>query len=244
VLRRPLLAVSLLAFAASMVPCRAQNRSDSSKVGIGVTVSTLGVGGEVAVPITGKLNVRGGCNAISYSHTFNKDGTAYAGNLSWRSGEADLDWFPFAGRFHLSPGLLFYNGNKITANSSVAGGQTFTLNGASYMSSTSDPVHGTGNLGFNRVDPSFKLGFGNLVPRNGHHWSFLAEAGFAYQGSPNTALTLAGTACDPNTGTICVNAATDPTVQSNLAAEQSKINHDVSFFRFYPILSVGVGFAF
>lgn len=219
------------------------NVNEQPKVGIGVKVSTLGAGVEVAVPLLRKLNVRGGFNAISYSHNFHQDGILYAGNLSWRSGEASVDWYPFGGPFHLSPGLLAYNGNKITANASVPGGQDFTLSGVTYMSGVSDPILGTGKLDFTKVAPTFRLGFGNLVPRSGRHWSIMGEVGVVYEGTPRTTLAFTGTACAPD-GSACVNAATDPTIQTNVQAEQSKINKDLSILKFYPILSLGVGFNF
>jgi hypothetical protein len=192
----------------------AQKSHSEGKVGIGVKVSSLGAGVEVAVPVMHKLNVRAGGNFISYGHTFHKDGVQYAGNLNWRSGEASVDWFPFGG-FHVSPGLLFYNGNKVTATASVPGGQSFTLNGTSYTSDATKPITGTGLVNFTKVAPKITLGFGNLIPRSGRHWSILGEVGVAYQGSPKAGLALQGRAC--NSGT-CVDAATDPTVQSNIAA--------------------------
>lgn len=41
-------------------------------VGVGVKVSTLEIGGEVAVAVTHRSNVRFGFNAFSYGHTFDK----------------------------------------------------------------------------------------------------------------------------------------------------------------------------
>jgi hypothetical protein len=224
-------------------PAPAKGRRTSSKLGIGVKASLLGVGLETAVPVASKLNLRGGFNAINYKRSFTKDGITYTGNLNWRSGETNLDWFPFGGGFHFSPGFIFYDGNKATANASVPGGQTFTLSGTTYMSSAADPVKGTGKLSFDKVAPTFRLGFGNLIPRSGRHWSLLLEVGAAYQGSPHAALNLSGTACS-FIGTNCVNAATDPTVQASVAAEQTKLNHDLSLFKFYPLISLGFGFNF
>ena len=221
----------------------AKNRKSESKVGIGVKVSSLGAGVEAAVPVLEKLNVRGGFNYITYSHTFHQDGVQYAGHLNWQSGEASADWFPFGG-FHVSPGLIFYNGNKVTANALVPGGQTFTLNGTTYTSDASNPITGTGKLSFTKVAPKITVGVGNLIPRSGRHWSILAEAGVSYQGSPNAALSFQGTACDQSVPPNCVNAATDPTVQANVAAEQTKINNKLSIFKFYPLVSVGFGFNF
>jgi hypothetical protein len=224
-------------------PAPALGRRTSSKIGIGVKVSLLGAGVEAAVPLAGKLNLRGGFNAISYNRNLTKDGIMYAGNLSWRSGEASLDWFPFGGAFHLSPGAMFYDGNKATATASVPGGQTFTLSGTTYLSDAANPVTGTGKISFNKAAPTVRIGFGNLIPRSERHWSVLVEVGAAYQGSPHAALNLAGSACLPD-GTNCVNAATDPGVQSSVLAEQSKLNHDLRLFKFYPLISLGFGYSF
>lgn len=220
----------------------AQGRSKESKVGIGVKVSSLGVGIEAAVPVLHKVNVRAGGNFISYGHTFHQDGVNYKGSLNWRSGEASLDWFPLWG-FHVSPGVLFYNGNKITATASVPGSQTFTLNGTTYMSDPTAPITGVGSVGFTKFDPKLTFGFGNLIPRSGRHWSLLGEFGVAYQGSPKALLAFQGNACDQG-GSNCQSAATNPAVVANVAAEQNKLNHDMSFFKFYPIVSLGFGFNF
>lgn len=217
-------------------------RNRASHVGIGVKLSTLGAGIEVAVPIAGKLNVRGGFNMFRYSRGITNNGISYDGNLRFQSGEAHLDWFPFGG-FHVSPGLLFYNGNSLTATAAVPGGQTFSLGGQSYESDPNAPVAGTGTLDFVKVAPSIMVGVGNLIPRNGRHYSFLFEVGGAYQGSARVALNFSGNVCD-TTGTICRPIASDPTVQANIQAQQLKIKNDLNPYRFFPVLSFGMGFNF
>src|SRR5882762_1575502 len=42
----------------------------SSKVGIGLKISDLGVGIEAAVPLLGKVNLRGGVNYFQYNRNF------------------------------------------------------------------------------------------------------------------------------------------------------------------------------
>ena len=208
------------------------------RIGVGAKISLLGIGGEAAVALTRRINVRGGFNFFNYSDTFSKDGIGYGAQLAFRSAEAHLDLFPFAGGFHLSPGLLFYNDNHISATASVPPGQAFTLGGASYTSSAANPVTGTAKLGFNKAAPMVTIGFGNLIPRNRRRFSLSTEFGVAYTGAPKASLALAGTACS-NPAVICVNAGTDPTVQSNVQSEVAKVNHDVSVLKIWPIASVG-----
>ena len=227
---------------ASEPAAKRPGQKSSSKVGIGVKFSTLGVGIEAATPLTYKLNLRGGFNFFRYSRGITNNGIQYAGHLHFQSGEAHLDWFPLGG-FHISPGLLFYNGNSLVASAAVPGGQTFSLGGTTYMSDPTAPVTGTGKLDFVKVAPSLMVGLGNLIPRNGRHFSFLFEVGAVYQGSARVALNFAGNVCD-QTGTICGPIASDPTVQANIVSQQQKIQKDVNPYRFFPVISGGIGFNF
>ena len=224
--------------------CQAQQEAaHTPHFAAGIKLSLLGIGGEVAVPITDKMDIRGGFNGFSYDRNFDKDGIAYTGHLNFRSAEAHYDWFPFGGSFHLSPGMLIYNGNKITADASVAGGQTFDLNDTTYASDPNNPVTGKGKIDFKKVAPTFTVGWGSLLPKGGRHWSIPFEIGAAYQQAPQVALSLRGRACD-SSGLNCRDISSDPTVLSNVQAEQAKINKDVSPFKFYPLISIGFGYRF
>jgi hypothetical protein len=213
-------------------------------IGVGVNVSILlGIGIQGAVELTPKTNIRGGFNFFNYSTTVNQSGFSVDGQLHLRSAEALYDWYPFRGGFHLSPGALLYNGNKVTANLTTSPGTTFTLNGTTYTSSASNPVTGVATVDLNnyKVAPMLLLGFGNLVPRS-RHFAVIFDIGAAFTGSPKLAMSLAGTACVPSAG--CVNAATDPTVQSNLQTTQTKANNSISFLKAFPVISIGFGYRF
>jgi len=209
-------------------------------IGVGVKVSSLGIGGEVAVAVSHRSNVRFGFNAFSYGHTFDKDGVTYKGTLDLRSAQATYDLFFFK-EFHISPGVLVYNGNNVSANASVPGGQSFTLSNTNYVSDVADPVSGTGKLAVYKAAPMLLIGFGNLVPRS-RHFSTSFEIGAAYQGPPRVTLNLTGSACD-STGINC-RSTSDPTIQANVVSEQAKLNKSASPYKFYPVLSFGVGFKF
>jgi len=231
------------AAAVQPAPAAATSRPLPSRIAVGVKFSLLGAGVEVATPVTYKTNVRVGFNAFSYGRGFTNDGINYDANLRFRSLETHFDWFPFAGGFHLSPGLMVYNGNQVTANAAVAAGQQFTLNNVNYVSSAATPVSGTGKIDFNKVAPTFLLGWGNLLPRSQRHFSVPFEFGVVVAGSPKTTLNLAGFACDTN-GANCQNVATNSAIQSNVVAQQNKLNNDMSFFKAYPVISLGFGYKF
>jgi len=219
----------------------AKESSERIPFGVGVKVSTLGIGGEVSVAVSHRSNVRVGFNAFSYGHTFDKDGATYKGTLQLRSAQATYDIFLVKG-LHVSPGVLLYNGNQVSANVSVPGGQTFTLSNTNYVSDATDPVTGTGRLSVYKAAPMVLLGIGNLVPRS-RHFSTTFEIGAAYQGPPRVTLNLSGSACD-SSGSFCRSIRSDPTIQSNIAAEQAKLNKSASPYKFYPVLSFGVGYRF
>jgi hypothetical protein len=220
------------------------NGDSAAKFGIGAKVSLLGIGIEAATPLSRRINLRGGFNFLNYDRGFNNDGIHYAAQLNFRSAEAHLDWYPIGG-FHISPGVLFYNGNKISANAAVPTGQTFTLGGTQYQSDPTgaNPVTGTGALTWPKAAPSILVGFGNLLPRSGRHFGFNFEVGGEYMGAPTATLNLQGTACNTSTD-VCANAATDPGIQSSIQAQEKKINHDLSPFKFFPQISLGFGINF
>jgi len=234
--------------AAAVTPATNPNQNPKSvgvgRIGMGVKVSLLGAGIEVATPITHRSNLRGGFNAINYSRTFDKDGIAYDGQLGFKTIEAHYDIFPFAGRFHISPGVLAYIGNPIRASAAVPGGQSFSLGGTTYVSDSNAPVTGNGKINFNKAAPMLTLGWGNLVSRReSSHFSVPFEIGVAYQGSPKASLSLAGNVCD-SPGVNCRSVASDTTVQSQILSEQTKLNNSMSFFKLYPIISIGFGYKF
>lgn len=213
------------------------------RIALAAKMGTLGAGFEVAVPLSRRTNLRSTGNIFSYSHTFNQDGVDYTGTISLRSMQTTLDWFPFHGGFHISPGFFAYGGNHVKGNASVPGGQIFTLNSTDYRSSMIDPINGSGKITVNNAGPGLTVGWGNLLPRNRRHFSFPFEIGAIYEGAPKIALQLGGSACD-STGAFCTTVASDPSFQQNLSDEQAKLNKDVEPYKFYPIISFGLAVNF
>lgn len=212
-----------------------------STVALEVTGGTLGAGLELATPIARTLNLRVGGAYVNLQYPFAVDGVNYNTAMKLTSGQGVIDWYPKRGGFHLTAGALYFH-TAVDAAADVAPGGQFKLGGTTYINSVDDPVQGTASLKFPRkLAPMVLLGFGNLIPRSGRHISVPIEIGGAYLQPPSVGLQLAGTAC---TTQGCFNAATDPSVQANLANERDKLNKDIRPLQIYPIVSIGFAVRF
>jgi len=240
--KRLLLTLSALCFT-GISPLRSFAQSDLPRLGIGLTASSLGAGIQAATAVTHKSNVRAGFNGFNYNDNFSKDGVNYNAQLKLRSAQATYDQY-LKGDLHISPGILFYNGNTGSANASVPAGQSFSLGNTTYYSGQANPVTGAGAVTFNKAAPMILIGFGNMLPRSAKHFGLNFEAGVVFEGSPKAALNLNGSACLFSSSVGCVNAATDPTVQSNVQLEQTKINNSLSPFKYYPLVALTFSYKF
>lgn len=209
---------------------------------VGVKAGTLGIGVQVGTALARRVNLRGGANFFDYNDSVTENNILYKGTLQLRSVEAKLDLFVIGG-FHVTPGLLLYNDNKITATASVDPTQSFTLSHTTYFSSQSDPVRGTAGLTLNRFAPTLGIGFGNLLPRTSRHWSLSADLGVVFQGPPQFALGLSGTACQANR-TTCFPINSFPGAPADIEAERVKIQDDLKPFKYYPEVSIMFGWKF
>ena len=228
---------------AGMFPAQSAAQTDKPKFGLGISAGTLGVGIQAATAVTRKANLRVGVNAFQYSDSFDKDGIHYTGTLKLRSAQATFDQY-LGGGFHISPGVLLYNDNKGTAVANVPGGQTFTLSGAQFYSNAANPVTGNGTLTLNKVAPMILIGFGNLLPRSSRHFGVNFDVGVVFQGAAKVGLNLAGTACGISATLGCVNAGTDPTIQTKVAGEQVILNDYLKPFQYYPVVALTLSYKF
>lgn len=210
----------------------------------------MGVNLQAATNLNPYLNLRLLGNVFRLNqNNISASGFIINGTLNLASAGAALDIFPWSQHgFRLSPGLLFYNQNGITGTAVATGGTSFTLNDVTYYSSPSHPVTAAGGVNLHpmKIAPSATIGWGNLIPRTGRHWSFPFELGAAYTGNPSPAVAFtSGQVCADKQGKIgCQNVVGNPSVDANLQAQIAKDRRSLKPLRFYPILSWGVAFNF
>lgn len=206
-----------------------------------IKASTLGAGAELATPLSRNFNLRSGFNIVSFGYPLSTNGVTYSSQIHLRSSQTTLDWFPTRHGFHISPGIL-YSRNNVSSIATVPAGQSFSLAGQSYINSVGDPVNGTMTVVFpHNVSPMLLLGFGNVLPRNGRHFSVPVELGIAYTGTPVVNVNLIGLAC---TNQGCFSFADNPEAQASLKQEIRNLNEDLKRLPVYPILSLGLAYHF
>ena len=225
-----------------------------SVIAVGGGISVMGINMQAAVNMNRFMNLRGTGNYFSYTdNNITVSNFGLNAKLGFATGGASLDYYPFESHgFRLSPGLLFYNQNQVTANAVGTKGSDITLNNTKYYSETANPLTLNGALGLNTHKQAFTMttGWGNMIPRyGGGHWSFPFEIGAAFTGVPTINVGLSGYACNSQadaatSGPSCVNMATNATAQSNLTTQVNKWKSNLNALQVYPILSFGVGYNF
>jgi hypothetical protein len=219
-----------------------------SRLALSGGVSAMGINVQAATNMNRYLNLRATGNYLNYSlNNITVNGLNVVGKLNFAAAGAGVDLYPFPNHgFRLSPGVMFHNENAVSADVAVPGGKKLSLNDVDYYASSTNPITGTGSVGLHTQNPAFTMttGWGNVIPRNGGHWSFPFEIGAGFVGTPlvNVSLTK-GQACDVN-GLNCVNVATDPTVNANLKAQVDTYKKDLDSLRYYPIISFGIAYNF
>jgi hypothetical protein len=210
-----------------------------SSLGIGVKVGTSGIGFDVATPLVpGLLNLRGGASFFSYSTTITTDNININGSLKFKNSEAVVDFFPFRGWFRMSGGMTIYNNTGLTANLTVPANQSFTLGNTTYYSSASNPINGTGAFNFGgKTAGRVSIGTGNMLPKKGH-FSFETEIGVQFFSSPTVVYNISGSGCSaPNNPATC-----GPVSQTDVAAEQNKLQNDLTDLKYFPTVSFGLSY--
>ena len=230
-----------------------------SRLGLSVGIGAGGINMQAAVEASRHLNIRGVGNYFSYtvnnvkiSGNGGSNGVDVSGNINLATGGAYLDYYPWPNHgFRLSPGLVFYNQNQISASGTAPAGASITLGPTKYYADSVDPFALNPKVTFNTHEQAFSAtaGFGNLISRKGGHFSVPFEIGAVFTGAPAIALNITGNGCTNSADTAtngpsCVNMATDPTAQSNIAAQTAKYQNDLNVLKVYPVFSIGFGFNF
>ena len=215
-------ALAVIVFAA--IPM--QSFAEDAKFRLDGHISTLGGGLEVALPLTEKYDARFGFNQFKFSNTQSSGGLNYKGDLKLSSVSALADWRPWSGTAHLTAGVIF-NSNNLAMSATTTAGTTYVINGVPYKPTAADSI--TTAVDFNKVAPY--LGFGWSGHPKNKGFSFSSDIGILFQGSPKAGVTTTGTWGSANLTQLTTDA-------------QNQLNTDLKNFKYYPVVSLGIGYAF
>lgn len=187
-------------------------------------LSTLGYGLGVAFPVTDEVSARIGFNQFKKTYNTTSGGLSYAGDLKLSSLGILADWHPWNGSTHFTAGLMG-NGNKFAMTANAAAGTTYTINGVAYTSATGGTV--TSAVEFNKVAPYLGFGWSGQAKNTG--FSFNSDFGIMFQGSPKATVTATGFGANTTALT---------------SDSQAQLNNDLKNYKYYPVISFGIGYAF
>jgi hypothetical protein len=204
------------------------NTAEKSKTGWGATgkIGTLGLGAELNYGLSDSFSTRVGLNTFSYNRNAKSSQVDYDFKMQLQTLSALADWYPFAGGFRTSIGLL-YDNNKISLSAIPTAGN-YIINGVSYTTADIGSLQGT--MTFNKIAPYFGIGWGNPVSK-GKGWGLVTDIGILFQGKPKIDLTV-----------TCTNASICSQLQTDATAENTKLQNDLSSFKFWPVASIGISY--
>ena len=196
-------------------------------IALGGRAATMGFGGDVTMRMTSWLNVRASANAFNYTYSDTYGDVSYDAELNLQSAGMLLDFHPFRGNFRLSVGT-YANGNGVDFSGQPT--QNVNIGGQNFTPAEVGTIAGT--VEFRKYAPYLGLGWGNAVGAH-NRLGFSLEIGVLFQGSPDVEMSSQG-------GTF----SDDPTLISEIENEERSIENDLSSFEYYPVVGMGMSYAF
>jgi hypothetical protein len=188
-------------------------------LGIGSAGFELGYG----LKLQSNMGLRAEVNLLNLGHDFNSGGADYSAKLKFSNLGAFYDYFA-AGNFRLTGGVLL--GSRKLDGSAVTTGGTVIINGTAYPAPPGEGV--TMSDTFSSAAPYLGIGFGHRQGSNGTGFYF--DAGVAVGKSDVTFTATPG----------LVAAAG----QANIDAEEAKVRDKLNQLKAYPVVKLGVSYAF
>jgi len=191
----------------------------SAQIAVLPKIGSGGLGGDVALPLTGRLGVRGGIGFIPLEfEDIEIDDLEYDITTPDFFATLGLD-LKVAGPLRVMGGLLFRSGDfeyeTFSTGSIEVGDRTFTETGRL-----------SGEWENNTTSPFIGIGLGSTA---GSGFGFFLDVGVAFTGDPEITATVDG------------NLANVPGVQAEVERERQRINDDIpGYAEYWPFIQLGL----
>lgn len=188
-----------------------------------------GVGIGFGMKLNPSWAIRAEVNGFNYTTKASDSGLSSTMKRKLRTAGIYADYFPTEYSVRITGGLMLNQSQAdYSATSPSPDGATLTLNGSAYHLGPGDTVAASAKT--SPIMPYLGIGYGHdEIETTG--FTFHADLGIAFGNKPKTSLTL-----------NAPDLATDATVEANRQAEEQKMQHDLKFFRFFPVAKMGVGY--
>lgn len=223
----------LIAIAAILAVPSLAMATEAANFAVGVGVGTTGLDAAVTYQLTDNLNLRGIVSGLDYGRD-GKYGTDADYSAKFKLFHAGVlgDYHPFSNGFRLTGGVV-YNNTKLSLNGKPQAGSTYTINGTTYNSA--DVGNLNGEAKWNKPALFLGLGYGNAVASKG--FSVTGDVGVLLTGKPSSSLTA-------QCGAAIAGTPACTQLQSDVATEQSKLQHDTDKIKYWPVARVMVNYGF
>lgn len=206
---------SAITLMAASLAVTAQAGGDGLGLSVAGKASTAGYGVEIGYRFNNFFAVRGGINTGSYDYSATDAGIDYDYSLDFDNYPVLLDWHVFGGDFRLTGGVVS-NSNKLTGRASG----TLDIGGTSYPNTTA-----TTDVSFDKSSPYVGFGWAALPSAKGG-LGFSFDIGVLAHGSPTVRLTAPGV------------------LEADRAAEEAALNDELKDFKYWAVVSLGIGYTF
>jgi hypothetical protein len=218
--------VCLVGLLFALPEAKADDPDNPGGLGVGVSIGTTGVGGELSVRPFSNFVLRAGGGWFGLSHDFTSDDLTFGLKANLISAGATLDWHPFSNGFRLSGGGRYHKADFSGAGNATSG--AFTINGHPYLMATTGPIHASVTSS-STVAPYLGLGY-DTTHFSTSRWAIALELGAVYAGKPTSRITAQNET---------------PVLRADLDAEEKKLDDSVGkYAQFWPVATLALKFRF
>lgn len=219
---RVILSVAAMATMVAVVPSSAR-ASEDERVAAGALAGTRGLGLEGQFAWGEHIVLRGTVQSVRWRHEGVYDGADYVADLSAPTVGAFADLHPFASGFLVSAGVYL---GEPDIDLVAQARRTVRINGVRYTRAQIGTVSGT--IQVNGAAPFVGVGYNSLF-RSDSRWGLRALVGASFTGTPRVTLQSTG-------GTL----SSSRLFQAQIAREAQAVEDDLSDYKAFPVVEIGL----
>lgn len=201
---------------------------DDGLFALSVDCGTLGAGASAWVSAGKYFTFNAGYNWLNIRPSVSTTDIDYSGKLDMKNIPVMANWHPFKGTFRIFSGAVFAD-SKIKMTARANNDSSYSINGHRYTTSQIGVLAGEAKFE-NDIAPIVGLGWSKSPKKKG--LGAYLDLGVAFSGSAKVNLSASGP------------ISSDPTFQADLAREVKKVNDEIEFVKFYPIIRAGIMYRF